>query len=484
MWWENAVIYQIYPRSFQDSDGDGIGDLGGIESRLDHLVELGVDGLWTSPIYPSPMADFGYDVSDYEDIDSVFGDLASFDRLLEAAHARGLKLLMDLVPCHTSIEHPWFRDHPDRYVWADGDRPPNNWVGSFGGPAWTWHEPAGRWYLHSFYPEQPDLDWRNPDVVEAMQGVVRFWLARGVDGFRLDAIDRLGKDPQMRDDPPATGEPLFPHRPPDYAALEHRYSKNVSPDVGIALAALREAAGDTFLIGEIYLPTTDWPAYLEHLDRVFAFELFHARLPCEPGALRAVIERAHDLDGAWVFSNHDAPRLPTRLGEENARVAAMLLLTLPGMAFVYQGDEIGLTDGPGAEPPFDRAGRDGPRHPMQWDAGPNGGFSNAEPWLPAVDPERRNAADQRADPESPLALYRQLIELRRTLGAGMAMREEGPGLLAYERGGGHVVALNLGDERRELSGVGAVVLATDAGGVRERGVLEPRTGAVFERVQV
>ena len=480
MWWENAVIYQIYPRSFQDSNGDGIGDLAGIESRLDHLVELGADGLWTSPIYPSPMADFGYDVSGYEDIDPVFGDLASFDALLAAAHARGLKLLMDLVPCHTSIEHPWFRDHPDWYVWADGDAPPNNWVAAFGGPAWTWHERRARWYLHSFYPEQPDLAWRNSEVVAAMQEAVRFWLDRGVDGFRLDAIDRLGKDPQLRDNPPATEPPLFPHRLPDFNALDHIYSKNTTPETGVALAAIREAAGDAFLIGEIYLPTTDWPVYLEHLDRVFAFELFHAQLPWEPAALRAVIERAFELDGAWVFSNHDAARLPTRLGEENVRLAAMLLLTLPGMAFVYQGDEIGLVDGPGADPPFDRAGRDGPRHPMQWESGRNGGFSSAEPWLAAVDPERRNVADQREDPRSLLALYRRLIEFRPALGPGMAMRDAGSGVLAYERGEGHVVALNLGDEPHELSGVGSLVLST-GNDAAASGVLAPHAGAVFER---
>ena len=308
-----------------------------------------------------------------------------------------------------------------------------------------------------------------------------FWLDRGVDGFRLDAIDRLGKDPQMRDDPPATGEPLFPHRPPDYAALEHRYSKNVWPEVGEALRALREAADDALLVGEIYLPTPDWPGYLEHLDRVFAFELFHARLPWEPAALRAVIERAHELDGAWVFSNHDAPRLATRLGEQNARVAAMLLLTLPGMAFVYQGDEIGLTDGPGAEPPFDRAGRDGARHPMQWDASATGGFSIAEPWLPAVDPERRNVADQRADATSSLALYRRLIELRPALGSGMAMRDAAAGLLVYERGDRHVVALNLSDAAQEVPSVGAVVLATGDPVTEQGRRLAPRAGAIFER---
>src|SRR5215203_2899544 len=187
MWWQDAVIYQIYPRSFQDSDGDGVGDLRGIEQRLDHLAWLGVDALWLSPIYPSPMHDFGYDVADYEDVDPVFGSLADFDSVVAGARERGLRLLLDLVPCHTSIEHPWFREHPDWYIWADGrdGGPPNNWVNAFGGSAWTLHEETGRWYLHSFYPEQPDLDWRNPEVVEAMHGALRFWLDRGVDGYRI-----------------------------------------------------------------------------------------------------------------------------------------------------------------------------------------------------------------------------------------------------------------------------------------------------------
>ena len=204
MWWQDAVVYQIYPRSFQDSDGDGVGDLRGIAQRLDHLVDLGVDALWLSPIYPSPLADFGYDVSDYTAIDPQFGTLADFDALVAAAHERGLRVLLDLVACHTSIEHPWFREHPDRYIWSPVDGPPNNWVTAFGGPAWSRDDESGRWYLHSFYPEQPDLNWRNPEVVAAMQDVVRFWLDRGVDGFRLDAIDRLVKDEQLRDDPPAS----------------------------------------------------------------------------------------------------------------------------------------------------------------------------------------------------------------------------------------------------------------------------------------
>ena len=256
MWWQEAVVYQIYPRSFQDSDGDGVGDLPGITQRLDHLVYLGVDALWLSPIYPSPLADFGYDVSDYTGIDPQFGTLDDFDELVAAAHERGLRVLLDLVACHTSIEHPWFREHPDRYIWSPVDGPPNNWVSAFGGPAWSRDDETGRWYLHSFYPEQPDLNWRNAEVVAAMQDVVRFWLGRGVDGFRLDAIDRLVKDEQLRDDPPASKPfPLPLH--PDAAPLEMRYSGN-RPEAIEVLRALREAAGDALLVGELFRPVGEY----------------------------------------------------------------------------------------------------------------------------------------------------------------------------------------------------------------------------------
>jgi alpha-glucosidase len=438
MWWRDAVIYQIYPRSFQDSDGDGVGDLDGIRSRLDHLVDLGVDGLWLSPIYPSPLADFGYDVSDYTAVDPVFGDLDAFDALVEAAHAKGLRVLMDLVPCHTSIEHPWFREHPDWYIWADE---PNNWVAAFGGSAWTFDGERGRWYLHSFYPEQPDLDWRNPEVVEAMQGVIRFWLDRGVDGYRVDAIDRLLKDPQLRDDPPASepfGLPIGPHE----AELALTHSRN-APDTADALAHIRAAAGDAFLVGEVYLPSARWRPYLEHLDVVFAFELLHA--PWEADALRSAIEPASRLgSAAWVMSNHDFGRLVSRFGRQNERAALTLLLTLPGPAFAYQGDEIGLGEGPGADPPYDRAGRDRYRHPMQWDASPTGGFTTGKPWLPPVDPAERNVEAQRADPSSTLSLFRELVRLRRELEPGFELLDSPEGVLAFRRGS-RAIAVNTTD---------------------------------------
>jgi alpha-glucosidase len=476
-WWDDAVVYQIYPRSFHDSDGDGVGDLAGVRARLDHVAGLGVDALWLSPFQPSPMADFGYDVSDFTAVDPVFGTLEDFDRLVVAAHERGLHVLLDLIPCHTSIEHPWFREHPDWYSWSDGPR--NNWRATFGGPAWSRDAATGRWYLHSHFPEQPDLDWRNPEVAAAMGDVISFWLRRGVDGFRLDAITRLGKDPEWRDDPPARTASFFPWNA-EYAELEHRHSKNVHPWVGEALAALREAAADALLVGEAALPVTEWEPYLEHVDRLFAFELFHAPRPWTARSLRPIVDRALAKGGAaWVLSNHDASRLATRVGRENLRLALMLLLTLPGLAFLYAGDEIGLEDGRGARPALDRAGRDPARHPMQWDASSNGGFTSGTPWLPVVEAAERNVADQESDPDSVLALVRALIGLRRELGPALQWVEPDEGCHAYARGA-HVVALNLGEDPVRLPAEGEVRLTTAAGGVTA-GRLGPRAGAVIRR---
>jgi alpha-glucosidase len=458
MWWQEAVVYQIYPRSFQDSDGDGVGDLRGIAQRLDHLSYLGVDALWLSPIYPSPLADFGYDVSDYVGIDPQFGTMDDFDELVAAAHERGLRVLLDFVPSHTSVEHPWFREHPEWYIWSPVDGPPNNWVSIFGGPAWARDERSGRWYLHSFYPEQADLDWRNPELVSTMQDVVRFWLERGVDGFRLDAVNMIAKDAELRDDPPATGE--FPLPVNDEAAeLDHVYSGN-RPEAIDAMRAIREAAGDALLVGEVYVATSDLAPWLEVLDLVFGFELVFS--PWDADRLRAAIGPAAELGRvAWVMSNHDFDRLPTRVGPENLRAAAVLLLTLPGAAFVYQGDEIGLANGPGHEPPFDRAGRDKLRHPMQWEAGPKAGFTTGESWLPLVDPAARNVADELAEPGSLLSLYRRLLELRRGLGAGFRLLDAEPGVVAYERDG-YAVAVNTTAEPRTAP-KGERVLATHDG---------------------
>jgi alpha-glucosidase len=468
MWWQDAVVYQVYPRSFQDSDGDGVGDLRGIAERLDHLAFLGVDALWLSPTYPSPMHDFGYDVADYKGVDPLFGTLEDFDALVAGARERGLRVLLDLVPCHTSIEHPWFREHPDWYIWADE---PNNWLSAFGGSAWS--KLNGRYYLHSFYPEQPDLDWRNPGVIAAMQDALEFWIDRGAAGYRIDAIDRLLKDPQLRDDPPATeafGLPLS--KKETKLALTH--SRN-APDTGEALGRIREAVDDALLVGEVYLPSAKWQPYLEHLDAAFAFELLHSRW--DAGVLRRAVEATTRRPGAaWVLSNHDFGRLTTRFGPENARSAAMMLLTLPGPAFLYQGDEIGQGDGPGGERQFDRAGRDKFRHPMQWDGSPTGGFTTGEPWLPAVDPERTNVEAQREDPRSMLSLVRDLLTLRRLLGEGIELLDAAPGVLAYRRGE-HAIAINTtGDERPAPLG-GDVVLETQPGAWRA-GQLAPHAAAV------
>jgi glycosidase len=461
-WWQHSVIYQVYPRSFQDSDGDGEGDLRGITARMGHIARLGADALWLSPVYPSPMADGGYDVSDYTAIHPRFGTLEDFDALAAAAHEQDLRLLMDVVPCHTSIEHPWFREHPERYVWADGDEPPNNWLATFGGRAWTRDERTGRWYLHSFYPEQPDLDWRREDVREAMGDVLRFWRARGVDGFRLDALDRLLKDPELRDDPPATGAFPLPFHG-EHGTLDHVHSTN-APDIGLGLAALRAAAGDAFLVGEVYLPSWGLGPYLEHVDACFSFELFHAAW--DAGSVRAAIEAAVGAAGgervAWVLSNHDFPRLPTRVGEHNVRAAALLLLALPGTVFIFQGDEIGMGDGPGRGPgvaPDDRAGRDPFRHPMQWDASPQGGFTTGTPWLPSVDPQERNVAAQERDGDSVLALYRDLIAARRDLEGDIAFLDAADGIVAFTRGD-HVVALNVAAQERPAPRAGVLVRAT------------------------
>jgi alpha-glucosidase len=453
----DGVVYQIYPRSFQDSDGDGVGDLAGVRSRLDHLAWLGVDALWLSPIYPSPMADFGYDVSDYTDVDPLFGDLAAFDALVEEAHARGLGVLMDVVPCHTSIEHPWFREHPDWYIWADR---PNNWMAAFGGSAWAPQD--GRYYLHSFYPEQPDLDWRNPELIAAMQDVLRFWLERGVDGYRIDAIDRLLKDPQLRDDPPATKPFGLPLRE-DEAKLALSNSRN-APDTGAALAKIREACGDAFLVGEVYLPSARWQPYSDHFDAVFAFELLHA--PWQARLLHAAIEACTKQNGAaWVMSNHDFGRLASRFGVENTRAAALLLLTLPGPAFLYQGDEIGQGDGPPGRSGFDRAGRDRFRHPMQWDASPTGAFTAGQPWLPVLDPAERNVEAQRDDPGSTLSLVRALIALRPELGNGFELLDAADGVVAYRRGA-FTIAVNTTSEPRSVPLRGEPRLETMQGALR------------------
>jgi len=343
-------------------------------------------------------------------------------------------------------------------VWSPVDGPANNWRATFGGGAWS-PDPAGRgWYLHSFYPEQPDLDWRNPAVRDAFAEVLAFWTARGVDGFRLDAIDRLLKDDRLRDDPPATAAPPLPERP-EVATLDPVFSRD-RPDIGEALAALRAGAGrvgSSWMVGEAYVTSDRMAPYLEHLDACFCFELLHA--PWRPAALRAAIARAPERS-AWVLSNHDFPRLPNRVGPAHARAAALLLLTLPGPAFVYQGDELGMADGPGRTPPDDRAGRDPHRHPMPWEPDrANAGFSDGAPWLPVVVPPAGTAAEQAAHPGSPLSLYRRLIALRRELRGPVEVLESAPELVLLRRGE-HLICLNAGDGPASAPRAGELLLHT------------------------
>ena len=363
-WWRIGVIYQIYPRSFQDSNDDGVGDLEGVIRRLDYLAGLGVDAIWISPIFPSPMADFGYDVADYCDIDPLFGDLATFDRLVAEAHRRGLKIILDYVPNHTSDRHPWFvearasRQSPKRdwYVWrdarADGG-PPNNWLSEFGGSAWSWDEATRQYYYHAFLSQQPDLNWRNGEVVAAMLDVLRFWMARGVDGFRVDAIHHLVEDAEFRDNPP---NPLWRERMSPARRLL-RANTTDHPETHDAIARMRraldECSADKLLIGEAYLPidklVTYYGANLDGFHLPFNFHLIAT--PWTPTAIAALVEayEAKLPKGGWpnwVLGNHDRSRLASRIGSAQARVAAILLLTLRGTPTLYQGDEIGMRDVP------------------------------------------------------------------------------------------------------------------------------------------
>jgi alpha-glucosidase len=434
-------MYQIYPRSFQDGNGDGVGDLRGIRQRLPYLSELGVDAMWISPIFPSPMADFGYDISDYTGIDPIFGSLAEFDALLAEAHAHGLKVLLDLVPNHTSDRHPWFEEsrasrqsaRRDWYIWRDpapDGGPPNNWLSNFGGSAWERDERTGQYYYHAFLAAQPDLNWRNPAVRAAIHDVMRFWLRRGVDGFRVDVIWHLLKDEQFRDNPP---NPAFqPGDRPHHAVLPLHTTD--LPEVHEAIAGLRRVLDefpDRVLIGEIYLPIERLMAYYGR-DLGGAHMPFNFALISTPWRARDIAKLVDDYEAAlppggwpnWVLGNHDVARIAGRVGPAQARIAAMLLLTLRGTPTIYNGDEIGMTQVPIApdrvRDPFERnvpgigCGRDGARTPMQWDATPHAGFSTAEPWLPVADGfDHDNVQRERTDPASIYHLYRRLIALRR-----------------------------------------------------------------------
>jgi alpha-glucosidase len=441
-WWKRGIIYQVYPRSFQDTNGDGIGDLAGIRQRLGYLQWLGVDALWISPIFLSPMADFGYDVADYCAVDPIFGTLADFDSLVEDAHRRGLRIILDFVPNHTSNQHPWFResrasrDSPKRdwYIWrdpaADGG-PPNNWVSNFGGSAWEFDARTEQYYYHAFLKEQPDLNWRNPAVREAMYDVLRFWLDRGVDGFRVDVIWHLIKDGGFRDNPI---NPAYMATEPELNRFLQVHSCD-QPEILEVVSEMRRVLDeyvDRVLIGEIYLPLERLVAYygpdLSGAHLPFNFQLLQTAWNAH--SLHAAITEYEKLlpDGGWpnwVLGNHDKPRIASRVGTAQSAVAAMLLMTLRGTPTMYYGDEIGMCQVPipddSVQDPWEKNepglgfNRDPQRTPMQWDASPNAGFSNTPPWLPVgSDHDRINVEALKAQPNSLLMLYRRLIDLRRS----------------------------------------------------------------------
>ena len=515
-WWQTGVIYQVYPRSFQDTDGDGVGDLRGIAARLDYLVGLGVDAIWISPFYPSPMADFGYDVEDYTGVDPLFGTMEVFDALLKAAHAKGLRVILDFVPNHSSDQHPWFVESRssresakrDWYLWRDAaaagddwvarrERLPNNWMSNFGGPAWTWDEGTGQFYLHSFLKEQPDLNWRNPEVRAAMYAAMRFWLEKGVDGFRMDVLWLLIKDAEFRNN--AEGAVYNADQPETQEIVAEM--RAVMDSYGATTGEVEGGSGRV-LIGEIYLPLPRLVRYygagpnLSGANLPFNFHLIQTRWAAD--AVAEVIRTYEALlpAGAWpnyVLGNHDQSRLATRIGATQARAAAMLLMTLRGTPTMYYGDELGMED-VAIEPEQVRdpaardggKGRDPERSPMVWVGAANAGFAtpDAVPWLPLEKGwETKNAAMQAQKPASMLMLYRKLLALRRrhdTLHAGgiAEVAAEGP-VLRYRRVGieggestDFQVLLNLGTEVATVQcAAGTVVLTTllDGEGARVEG---------------
>jgi alpha-glucosidase len=504
-WWQRGVVYQVYPRSFQDSNGDGIGDLAGIATRLDYLAWLGVDAIWLSPIFPSPMADFGYDVSNFVDVDPIFGSLADLDRLLGEAHRRGLKLILDFVPNHTSEQHPWFAESRsnrsnakrDWYVWRDpapGGGPPNNWLSEFGGSAWEFDAATGKYYYHAFLKEQPDLNWRNPAVVAAMHDVLRFWFARGVDGFRIDVLHHLLEDESLRDNPP-NPDFVAGMRPSRSLRPIHTVDQPGIQDLVAGLRQVAEAWPERVLIGEIHLPVdrlvTYYGAEGAGIHLPFNFGLIKATWSV--AALRALVDtyEAALPRGAWpnwVVGNHDVARIASRIGPTGARLAMLLLLTLRGTPTLYYGDELGMEDVPIApelvQDPFEKnvpgigMGRDPCRTPMRWAPHARGGFTAGTPWLPlGPDVDTRNVESQTRDPRSLLALTRSLLALRRAhpalaVGDFVTLRGEDD-VLAFLRIHADtrlLVALNFAatPRRVDLAGHlprGRLLLSSDAGRV-------------------
>lgn len=517
-WWQEGVLYQIYPRSYMDTGGDGVGDVRGVTTRLDHLQWLGIRGIWLSPVTVSPNADFGYDCADYFDVDPSLGSLEDLDELIAQATARGIRVLLDLVPNHTSIEHAWFREarssreNPKRdwYVWADplaDGSPPNNWVSSFGGPAWTLDDTTGQYYLHNFLPEQPDLNWWSEEVRGEFDRILRFWFDRGVAGFRIDVAHMVVKDAELRDNPPATDEdPLL-----DQIRGQRPVYNSCRPEVHDLHRRWRRIA-DSYdpprvLVGETFLAhIEDVLAFYgtgDELNLAFNIPFVHTRL--DAGELRSMIERTETgipagCTPVWTGSNHDVSRFPTRWAEndrDRARCALMLLLTLRGAVFLFEGDEIGMVDTPlerdqlrdpvGMKfwPLF---GRDPVRTPMQWTGELGAGFTvpGVEPWLPFGD-LACNVEDQRRDPESFLSLCRDLIGLRDALpelrSGGFHPVDAPVGALAYRRGARTLVALNLGEAPATIEGVhGEIRIATrrarDAERVEGTLAVAPGEGAV------
>jgi alpha-glucosidase len=517
-WWRDGVLYQIYPRSFADSTGNGVGDLRGVIEHLDHLSWLGIDGIWLGPINPSPQADWGYDVADYTDVDPEFGGINDLDRLVREARSRGIHVILDLVPNHTSDRHPWFVDargdrtsrHRDWYVWADGKAdgpPPNNWRSSFGGPAWTWDEMTGQHYLHNFLPEQPDLNWWNPEVAEAFDEILRFWFDRGIAGFRIDVANGLVKDRGLRDNPITTEEDH-----PMVRALGVRPAYNMNQDEVHDVYRRWRKIGRDYDPPRLFLGET-WVWDLESLMRFYGandeldlalnFPFIFADLGSGTRSIVEAAETALPMDAwpTWTGSNHDVGRFPTRWcdgDDRRVRAASVMLLTLRGTPLLYYGDEIGM---PEVEVPRERLkdpvglrhwpddpGRDRGRTPMQWTR--DGGFSSAdvEPWLPMGDAAARNVADQREDPDSILHLCRDLIALRREredLHSGAYEALEGPdGVWAWRRGTATRVAVNHSDAPAEVEvGTAEVLLGTERARQGERVhrglVLEPWEAVVI-----
>jgi alpha-glucosidase len=480
-WWQGAVGYQVYVRSFADSDGDGVGDLRGVRRRLGHLERLGVDIVWLTPFYVSPQRDHGYDVADHLDVDPVFGDLDDLSALVDDAHERGMRVVIDLVPNHTSDQHPWFQDaltgrdarHRARYVWRDGSAdggPPNNWVSYFGGPAWTYHPPTDQWWMHLFLPEQPDLDWHDDEVRSEFERIVQTWCERGVDGFRIDVAHSLLEHPEYLDNPQVAELPPAGAHPGEvHAAFDHVHDLDQEGvlDIYRAWNRIAERHG-AVLIGEVYLLDPDAVArYVRDQDGLhlsFCFPALHTRWDADD--IRTTLRAATDAGGhhfAWPLSSHDDTHAASRFGggEVGARRALAyltLLCALPGVPFLYQGDELGLDDGVldgSAEDPISvrnegATGRDGSRTPVPWEPGPGFGFTTGRPWLPfgTNRSDAWTAAAQEGDPTSPLERTRALLHRRRDLDDLTGDRDvrwlDTAGPLVALRRGDTLVALNVG----------------------------------------